>query len=404
MKSEKRRLWAIGKGLWENGGWVNAGIILYMKEITLSITLKIIILFVCPIFLSTCLLKAPTFDEVKWRNEVSHQDSAMLYAPHFKDGKFYNPWMPMDRSGLGRVLKWKLTQKDEYTDEEKSFMPGFMADLKGRIEKMPCEDFIAWIGHATFLIRINGEYWLTDPIFSERALLPKRKTPPAISLDEMKELDGRLNIIISHNHYDHYDKPSISGLPGDVRIYVPLGLKESVEGLNKQYVTEMDWWQTIDLGNGSKLVCLPAQHWSRRISQGIDTTLWASFLLITPNATVFYGGDSGYFIGYKEIGKLYPGIDYALLPVGAYHPRWFMHYAHMDIQEVLQAFGDLNAKYFIPSQWGTFQLGNEPIGYPIIDLKRTMIAQGFDASRAIIINLGEIIPVKPRASKDSPMK
>jgi L-ascorbate metabolism protein UlaG (beta-lactamase superfamily) len=310
----------------------------------------------------------------------------------------------MDRSGLGRVLKWKLTQKDEYTDEEKSFMPGFMADLKGRIEKMPGEDFIAWIGHATFLIRINGEYWLTDPIFSERALLPKRKTPPAISLDEIKELDGRLNIIISHNHYDHYDKPSISGLPGDVRIYVPLGLKESVEGLNKQYVTEMDWWQTIDLGNGSKLVCLPAQHWSRRISQGIDTTLWASFLLITPNATVFYGGDSGYFIGYKEIGKLYPGIDYALLPVGAYQPRWFMHYAHMDIKEVLQAFGDLNAKYFIPSQWGTFQLGNEPIGYPIIDLKRTMTEQGFDASRAITINLGEIIPVKPRASKGSPMK
>ena len=375
-----------------------------MKEITLSTTLKIIILFVCPIFLSTCLLKAPTFDEVKWRNEVSHQDSAMLYAPHFKDGKFYNPWMPMDRSGLGRVLKWKLTQKDEYTDEEKSFMPGFMADLKGRIEKMPGEDFITWIGHATFLIRINGEYWLTDPIFSERALLPKRKTPPAISLDEIKELDGRLNIIISHNHYDHYDKPSISGLPGDVRIYVPLGLKESVEGLNKQYVTEMDWWQTIDLGNGSKLVCLPAQHWSRRISQGIDTTLWASFLLITPNATVFYGGDSGYFIGYKEIGKLYPGIDYALLPVGAYQPRWFMHYAHMDIKEVLQAFGDLNAKYFIPSQWGTFQLGNEPIGYPIIDLKRTMTDRGFDASRAIIIDLGEIIPVKPRASKDSPMK
>jgi L-ascorbate metabolism protein UlaG (beta-lactamase superfamily) len=148
---------------------------------------------------------------------------------------------------------------------------------------------------------------------------------------------------------------------------------------------------------------LPAQHWSRRISQGIDTTLLASFLLVTPNATIYYGGDSGYFIGYKEIGKVYPGIDYALLPVGAYHPRWFMHYAHMDIKEVLQAFGDLNAKYFIPSQWGTFQLGNEPIGYPIIDLKRTMTEQGFDASRAIIMNLGEIIPIKSRGSKGSPM-
>jgi L-ascorbate metabolism protein UlaG (beta-lactamase superfamily) len=328
----------------------------------------------------------------------------MLYAPHFRDGKFFNPWMPMEQSGLGRVLKWKLTQKGEYTDEEKSFKPGFATDLKSRIAKMPGEDFIAWIGHSTFLIRINGEYWLTDPMFSDRALLPKRKAPPAISLDEMKELGGRLNIIISHNHYDHYDKPSIKDLPVETRVFVPLGLKKSVEDLNKQFVTEMDWWQTIDLGNGSKLVCLPVQHWSRRLSQGINTTLWASFLLITPNATIYYGGDSGYFIGYKEIGKIYPEIDYALMPVGAYHPRWFMHYAHMDMKEVLQAFDDLGAKHFIPTQWGTFQLGNEPIGYPIIDLKRTMTEQGFDASRVVIMDLGELVRVEPKNTQSSATK
>ena len=366
--------------------------------------LKIFILCMCLISLSTCIYNAPPFDEAKWRNDVSHTDPAMLYAPHFKDGKFFNPWMPMEQSGLGRVLKWKLTQKDEYTDEEKSFKPGFVSDLKNRIEKMQGDDFIAWIGHSTFLIRINNEYWLTDPIFSERALLPKRKTPPALSIDEMKELGGRLNVIISHNHYDHFDKPSISGLPVETRVFVPLGFKKSVEGLNKQYVTEMDWWQTIDLGNGSKLVCLPTQHWSRRISQGMNTTLWASFLLITPNGMIYYGGDSGYFMGYKEIGKIYPGIDYALLPVGAYHPRWFMHYAHMNIHEVLQAFDDLGAKHFIPTQWGTFQLGNEPIGYPIIDLKRTMTEQGFDASKVAIMDLGEIIPIESKAKKSSPIK
>ncbi len=356
------------------------------------------------LFLSTCIYNAPPFDEAKWRNDVSHTDPAMLYAPHFKDGKFFNPWMPMEQTGLGRVLKWKLTQKDEYTDEEKNFKPGFVPDLKNRIEKMQGKDFIAWIGHSTFLIRINNEYWLTDPIFSERALLPKRKTPPALSIDEMKELGGRLNVIISHNHYDHFDKPSISGLPVETRVFVPLGFKKSVEGLNKQHVTEMDWWQTIDLGNGSKLVCLPTQHWSRRISQGMNTTLWASFLLITPNGMIYYGGDSGYFMGYKEIGKIYPGIDYALLPVGAYHPRWFMHYAHMNIHEVLQAFDDLGAKHFIPTQWGTFQLGNEPTGYPIIDLKRTMTEQGFDASKVAIMDLGEIIPIESKATQSSPIK
>ena len=348
------------------------------------------------------MYKAPPFDEMKWRNDTSHQDPALLYAPHVKDGKFYNPWMPMERSGLGRVLKWKLTEKDDYTDEEKNFKPTFVPDLKQRIDNMAGEDFISWIGHSTFLIRINGEYWLTDPIFSDRALLPKRKVPPAISLDEIKGLGGKLNVIISHNHYDHYDKPSIAGLPDDTMVYAPLGFKKSVEGLKKRHVTEMDWWQTIDLGNGSKLVCLPVQHWSRRISQGMNTTLWASFLLITPHGTIYYGGDSGYFIGYKEIGKVYPGIDYALMPVGAYHPRWFMHYAHMNIDEVLQAFGDLGAQYLIPTQWGTFQLGDEPIGYPIIDLRRTMKEKGFDASRVMIMDLGEIVPIKPRVSKSSP--
>lgn len=347
--------------------------------------------FLCAIFLTTCVYNAPPFDETKWRNEVSHVDPAMVYAPHFKDGKFFNPWMPMDRSGLGRVIKWKLTKRDDYTEEEKTLRPGFVTDLRKRIEKMAGEDFISWIGHSTFLIRINGEYWLTDPIFSERALLPRRKTPPALSLQEMRALKGNLNVIISHNHYDHFDKPSVEGLPEDARVYVPLGLKKSVEGLNKTYVTEMDWWQTIDLGNGSKLVCLPTQHWSRRISQGIDETLWASFLLITPHVTIYYGGDSGYFVGYKEIGKRYPGIDYALMPVGAYHPRWFMHYAHMDIPEVLQAFEDLQARYLIPTQWGTFQLGNEPIGYPIIDLRKTMADRGTDASRVLIMDLGETV-------------
>jgi N-acyl-phosphatidylethanolamine-hydrolysing phospholipase D len=348
------------------------------------------------------MYKAPPFDETKWRNDTSHQDPALLYAPHVKDGKFYNPWMPMERSGFGRVLKWKLTEKDDYTDKEIAFKPGFVPDLKQRIEKMSGEDFITWIGHSTFLIRINGEYWLTDPTFSERALFPKRKTPPAISLEEMKGLDGKINVIISHNHYDHYDKPSIARLPDDTRVYVPLGFKKSVEGLNKRHVTEMDWWQTIDLGNGSKLVCLPVQHWSRRISQGMNTTLWASFLLITPRGTIYYGGDSGYFIGYKEIGRVYPGIDYALMPIGAYHPRWFMHYAHMNIDEVLQAFDDLGAQRLIPTQWGTFQLGDEPIGYPIIDLQRTMKEKGFDASRVMIMDLGEIVPIKSGVSKGSP--
>jgi N-acyl-phosphatidylethanolamine-hydrolysing phospholipase D len=137
-----------------------------------------------------------------------------------------------------------------------------------------------------------------------------------------------------------------------------------------------------------KLVCLPAQHWSRRIGQGVNSTLWASYMLITPETKIYFGGDSGYFVGYREIGTHFTNIDYALLPITAYHPRWFMHYSHMNAQEVVNAFRDLGAKYFIPTQWGSFNLGDNPPGYPVLDLKRVIQEKNLDPSRFIIMDIG----------------
>jgi L-ascorbate metabolism protein UlaG (beta-lactamase superfamily) len=205
-------------------------------------------------------------------------------------------------------------------------------------------------------------------------------------------MPGTFHVILSHNHYDHLDKPTLEALPSSTqRIYAPLGLGEYLREITGRQTVEMDWWQTLDLGNGIQLVCLPAQHWSRRIGQGRNATLWASFLIITPERTVYFGGDSGYFIGYREIGRRYPGIDVALLPLTAYHPRWFMHYAHMDAPEVLDAFDDLGARTMIPTQWGAFRLGNEPVGYPILDLGRVMKERGFDDSRVVVTDIGQII-------------
>jgi N-acyl-phosphatidylethanolamine-hydrolysing phospholipase D len=334
------------------------------------------------------------FSDTKWQNDVKTVTPDLLYAPHFKDGKFFNPWMPMEHGGLARFLSWKLSARNVYTAEEMNAMPEFVPGLKTRIDELAGnEDFIAWIGHNTFLIRACGEFWLTDPMFSDRALLPKRLTPPALSLSEVNALKGRLNIVISHNHYEHLDKASLSALPDDAKVFVPLGLGAPVVGAGKKQVTEMDWWQSLDFGNGTSLICLPAQHWSRRISQRTNETLWASFLLITPNATIYFGGDSGYFIGYKEFGKKYPGIDYALIATGAYHPRWFMHYSHLDMNEALQTFQDLGAKYFIPAHWGAFQLGDEPVGYPLVDLRRIMKTSEFDPSKALVMNIGDLIRI-----------
>ncbi len=346
---------------------------------------------------ASCFLPMRPFDEKQWREQVESADPALLYAHHFKDGRYFNPWMPMQK-GFGDFLLWQLSEKAPHPQTEENNLPKVVPALYERILSSP-DDFIAWIGHATFLIRIKGEYWITDPIFSERALLPKRKTPPGLSLDQFIALPGKKNVIISHNHYDHLDSASLKRLPVATRFYVSLGLKTLINDLGKRDVVEMDWWQTISCGEQCQLVCLPAQHWSRRITQGTDTTLWASFLLITPNMRIYYGGDSGYFMGYREIGRRYPGIDYALLPVTAYEPRWFMHYAHMDAREALDAFGNLGARYFIPTQWGTFRLGDEPVGQAPSALDQAAQSVHTDPARMIVMGIGQLVPLKTQQPK-----
>ncbi len=358
-----------------------------------STRLTLLLLVVSLSLGASCSLTPPSFDEAAWKAKAQSADPALLYAPHFKDDRFFNPWMPNEDKGLFSVLRWRLTASQEYTEEEKTYLPRVVDKAKERILAMPQGDFIMWVGHATFLIRLNGEYWLIDPIFSERAVVVKRKTPPGITAEALKEVAPTLRVIITHNHYDHLDTSSIEDLPENTKMFVPLGLKEYVRDMNKRDVTEMDWWQEIHCGNGITLVCLPMQHWSRRFGQEPRETLWASYMLITPKVTIYLGGDTGYFIGYKEIAKRYPHIDYALLPTTAYHPRWFMHYNHMDVDEALESFNDLNARYMVPQQWGTFHLGDEPPGYSILELKKKIAERKLDASRFIIMDIGEILPI-----------
>ena len=352
-----------------------------------------------------CFHAVTEFDETKWMDDIQQTDTSLLYAPHFRDGRFYNPWMPSRHGGLGRFLQWKFGPGEIYTREEKEAMPGVRTDLAQRIREWEKnaegKDFLAWVGHSTYLFRINGQWWLTDPMFSERALLPKRKTPPGITADELTRISGRWNILITHNHYDHLDTDSLRALPSDARIFVPLGLKSLVESLGKTDVREMDWWDSADVENGTSLVCLPAQHWSRRVFQGVNTTLWVGFLLKTPEISIYISGDTGYFTGFAEFGRRFPGIDYAIMSIGAYHPRWFMHYAHMNVEEALQAFRELGAGHLIPAHWGAFQLGDEPVGYPLVDLRRKIGKAGISPSAVRILDVGELMPAEGKANSDS---
>ena len=334
------------------------------------------------------------FEEQTWRQAVDDQRVEDLYTGHFKDGKYFNPWMPMRTDRFSEFLKWRFSRRSSYTDEEEAFLPAVRPGLSQRLQTLSGQDSISWIGHATFLIKTSGATWLTDPMLSKRALLPKRLTPPAITMNDLNGLGKPLYVLISHNHYDHLDKASLRALPSHTRVFVPPGLKKTVQAFFGGDIQELDWWGSMDLGGGIKLVSLPAQHWSRRVGQDFNTSLWASYLLVTPAATIYYGGDSGYFVGYREFGRRFPNIDYALMPLTAYHPRWFMHYAHMNAAETVQAFQDLGARYYIPTQWGTFRLGDNPPGYPVLDLKRTIQQQGLDPSPFLILDIGQVTVIQ----------
>jgi len=347
------------------------------------------IMFLC--FVLTGCAPKP-FDEIVWRQEVSASDPSLLYAPHQKDGKFFNPWKPMREKNLLKLIEWKMSQKREYTSLEETYLPEVISDAEERIARFTEKDFIMWLGHASFLIHLKGEFWLTDPILTERAFVVKRKTPPAISAESLKTIADKFTVIISHNHYDHLDQETIEALPEKSTVLCPLGLKEYIKEFDgSRNVVEMDWWQEYTSDAGIKIISLPAQHWSKRATGGTDRSLWASYMIMSSDIVIYFGGDSGYFIGYREFAKKFGQIDYALMPTTAYHPRWFMHYAHMNIPEAIEAFHELGAKYFIPTQWGAFHLGDEPPGFPALDLQREIIERQLKPERFLIMNIGEII-------------
>jgi L-ascorbate metabolism protein UlaG (beta-lactamase superfamily) len=358
-----------------------------MKIIQPYITKALLIL---TLMLGACVAAPPPFDEEKWQRTVEGQTVETIYAPNQKDGAFFNPWNPMQEKSLGQFLRWRFSRTAPYTKEEKTYLPEVIPHLDQRIQAIHDQDFLAWIGHATYLVRVNRTFWLTDPMLSKRALLPARSTPPALALDFLDSITDPVNVVISHSHYDHLDKATIKALPPHATVYVPMGLGDYIRELHNGKVREMDWWEQLDLGNGVSLTCLPAQHWSRRIGQDFNTTLWAGYLLRTKDISVYYVGDSGYFTGFQEIGQRYPAIDYVLMPLTAYHPRWFMHYAHMNAPESIQAFQDLGAGYYIPTQWGTFHLGDNPPGFPVLDLKRTIARLNLNPEPYLILDIGEI--------------
>jgi L-ascorbate metabolism protein UlaG (beta-lactamase superfamily) len=194
--------------------------------------------------------------------------------------------------------------------------------------------------------------------------------------------------LISHSHYDHLDAWSVERLPASMGWYVPMGLGDWFRARGRSDVTELDWWQSARRGRFT-ITCLPSQHWSRRIELGTNQTLWCAWLVDSGLRRYFFAGDTGYFHGFAEFGRRFAPIDVALLPIGAYEPRWFMRYQHMNPAEAYQAFLDLRAGHMIGVHWGTFDLTDEPADLAPRALAEAVRAANGDASRAMTLAIGE---------------
>ena len=313
-----------------------------------------------PFFLFSCKSSAPPeFDEAAWLAKVKAEKLSSVYAPHIKEnGTFFNPWMERPRIS-GR--NWRNSSKqvfDDFPEEKYSHVENSYAYLADRNY-----DSISYAGHASIIIKMNGETIITDPFFSDYAFIAGKKVKLKFDYSKVPE---KPIVLISHNHYDHLDKESVKKLIKKSAVFfVPLKLKDFFTRLGAKEVYELDWWDSVRLGEIT-YTFLPAQHWSMRIGQPGGSTLWGGFL-IQGRRTVYFSGDTGYFCGFGEFGRRY-GIDYALLGVGAYEPRWFMHYQHMNVPEFFDAAAETGAGISIPMHFGLVSLSDEPITYPLFEI------------------------------------
>jgi N-acyl-phosphatidylethanolamine-hydrolysing phospholipase D len=244
---------------------------------------------------------------------------------------------------------------------------------------------LTWVGHSTFALHDEEDVCLTDPHFGPRSLLLGREVAPGIPLEAVPP---RAFAVVSHNHYDHLDSYTVDRLPESVDWFVPLGLAKWFRARGRSRVVELDWWQSARRGRWT-LTCLPSQHWSRRFGQPRNTTLWCSWLLDSGKRRYYFAGDTGYFHGFRAFGDRFGPIDVAMLPIGAYEPRWFMAYQHMNPEEACQAFEDLGARYLVPMHWGTFDLTDEATDLPPRVLRKLVSERGNDQERVRILAVGE---------------
>jgi L-ascorbate metabolism protein UlaG (beta-lactamase superfamily) len=261
---------------------------------------------------------------------------------------------------------------------------------------------LTWIGHATFLVQAGGVNILTDPQFSERASPvsfagPKRAVALPLAIDELPRIDV---VLISHNHYDHLDLPTVERLAasshGPPLFLVPLGLKAWFMGNGIDNVEEYDWWQTREVGS-VRFTLVPVQHWSKRTPWDANQTLWGGWAMQLGGLKILHTGDLGASLDTRDIGERLGPFDLALIPIGAYEPRWFMQSMHVNVPDALQVRTNVRAERAIGMHWGTFDgLTDEPLDDPPKVLARLRTELGLPREAFDVMKIGETRAIAAR--------
>jgi L-ascorbate metabolism protein UlaG (beta-lactamase superfamily) len=321
----------------------------------------------------------------------------MLASPRF-DGRVFRNTHPVS-AGLKPGVE-RPTMRDFLCPDEHRIpsTPLPLVDPRSTWGARPSSGLrVTWLGHSTLLIEIDGVRVLTDPVWGNRVSPvafagPKRFHPPPAPLDALPPLDA---IIVSHDHYDHLDRPTIRAFAAERRgtpFITSLGVGERLErwGVPSANITELDWWEHADV-KGVSITAAPAQHFSGRGLKDRNATLWSSFHLRGPRHSVFFGADSGLTPEFSEIGRRLGPFDLVALEIGAYHPAWGD--IHMGPANALSAYRMLASGAFLPIHWGTFNLAIHPWSEPA----ETVVALGAPAGVPLIMpKLGA--PVEPTVS------
>ncbi len=311
-----------------------------------------------------------------------------------------------DKYPRGSFLKWQFERLFYNNHKDSDDTTPITSPNVGLIHHPGKNVIVTWIGHSTLIYQCDGITFLTDPIFSDYAsplppLGPKRHVPPGVPLDQLPHIDV---VLISHNHYDHLDLPSVKALanqPGGPPLFlVPMNVKkwflDNIEVMNsdanKNKVIEFNWNQSISLSgktNKFNITFLSVHHWSARSLWDRDETLWGSWAIVHPEFKFWFSGDLGYTKDSIDIGNQFQGFDLAAIDIGAYEPRWFMANYHLNPYEAVKVMKDINAKQAIGIHWGVFKLSDEPFLQPPKELQKALNREHIDNNKFIVLKIGE---------------